>query len=408
MSNFMSLAGLQAASAQLATTSDNVANSGTVGFKKSRAQFADIFAEAPLPTTSKVFNQGSIEVSDNALDMAISGEGFFTLKPSMAALGNVYTRAGSFSVNNERYVVDSFGQYLQTYPVNSDGSIIATGIASAQSLRLPESSGLPRASGNITMGFNLPTDASVITAAFDRNDPSTFNHMTETNVYDSLGYAHTASIYFSRETMADAGAVATSDWSAHVFVGDEQLVANGYNNSLKFDTSGALLSPLADVGYAAFNPQNGADQINLAINFGQYSTQKASPFSVLSLSQDGYPSGRMDGMDIDSNGVVRASYSNGTQVALGQVILADFNDPSGLQAIGNTNFAATVDSGDPDFGRPGIEGFGSIRGGALESSNVDITQELVELIAAQRNFQANAKVFETSSGLTQTILGILS
>jgi len=175
---------------------------------------------------------------------------------------------------------------------------------------------------------------------------------------------------------------------------------------LTYDTFGKLISPKEGVQYSPFDPSNGSDLLNLTVDYGKFSTQYSAPFSVLSLSQDGYPSGQLDGLDIDSAGVVRANYTNGTQVALGKLMMANFANPNGLKQIGNANFVATTNSGTPSLGEAGADGFGSIQGGALERANVDLTEELVNLITAQRNFQANAKAIETSSSLTQTIINI--
>ncbi len=226
MSFYTSLTGLNAAQSQLGITSNNVANVGTVGFKKSRAEFGDIFATSPLENASSAigqgvllkevkqqFSQGNIEFSTNSLDLAISGQGFFALKPNLTSNQTVYTRAGSFSVNNDRYVVDSKGQYLQTFPVNEDGSVIATGLASAKSLQLPSTAGLPQPSSKIELGLNLPADADIITQQsqynddnpyeFDRNDTGTFNKSTSITVYDSLGNPHIATVYYNKNQFRD-------------------------------------------------------------------------------------------------------------------------------------------------------------------------------------------------------------
>lgn len=177
---------------------------------------------------------------------------------------------------------------------------------------------------------------------------------------------------------------------------------------LTFDTSGRLISPKEGAAYTPFDPQNGSDPIVLNVDYGTNSTQFSQPFSVLSLSQDGFPSGKLDGLDIDSSGVVRANYTNGQQVALGKIILTNFANPNGLKQIGDANYLETTNSGEPTLGEAGGDGFGSVQAGALERANVDLTEELVELITAQRNFQANAKAIETSSTLTQTIINIRS
>ncbi|NBQ38267.1 MAG: flagellar hook-basal body complex protein, partial [Alphaproteobacteria bacterium] len=175
---------------------------------------------------------------------------------------------------------------------------------------------------------------------------------------------------------------------------------------LKFDTSGKLASPTQGVVYSPFNPGNGANPLNLTIDYGKYSTQYTQPFSVLSLQQDGYTSGQLDGLNIDANGTVRANYTNGQTKALGKIILANFANPNGLKQVGNSNYVANSVSGEAVLGQAGADGFGSIQSGALERSNVDITEELVTLITAQRNFQANSKAIETETTLTQTIIQI--
>jgi flagellar hook protein FlgE len=175
---------------------------------------------------------------------------------------------------------------------------------------------------------------------------------------------------------------------------------------LTFDTAGKLISPKEGARYTPFDPQNGADLIVLNVDYGKFSTQYSQPFSVLSLTQDGFTSGRLDGISIDSAGTVRANYTNGQQEALGKLILANFASPNGLKQIGNANYVATSNSGDAVVGVAGSDGYGTIQGGALERANVDLTEELVNLITAQRNFQANAKAIETATNLTSTIVNI--
>ena len=245
MSFYTALTGLNAAQAQLGITSNNVSNVGTVGFKKSRAEFGDIFATSPLENASSAigqgvllkkvnqqFSQGNIEFSTNSLDLAISGQGFFALKPSQTSNQTVYTRAGSFSVNNDRYVVDSSGQYLQTFPVNDDGSVIATGLDSAKSLQLPSTAGLPQPSSQIELGLNLPAGAGILPQAaiytsdnpysFDRNDSDTFNKSTSITVYDSLGNPHIATVYYVKTSSATE-ANPTNKWDTKIFIGDKEL-----------------------------------------------------------------------------------------------------------------------------------------------------------------------------------------
>jgi flagellar hook protein FlgE len=241
MSFYTSLTGLNAATAELGIVSNNIANVGTIGFKKSRAEFGDIFATSPLQNASssigqgvllkgvaQEFSQGNVAFSQNSLDMAIQGQGFFVLKPNLTSNQTVYTRNGSFRVNNDRYVVDSSGQFVQVFPVNDDGSVVATGLDSAKSLQLPTTSGLPKASSKIDLGVNLPADAEIIPQQeqfksgaavyrFDRNDPNTFNRSTSITVFDSLGNPSIATIYYvknSNATIEDP----TNKWQTYIYV----------------------------------------------------------------------------------------------------------------------------------------------------------------------------------------------
>jgi flagellar hook protein FlgE len=246
MSFFTSLTGLDAANADLGIISNNIANVSTYGFKQSSAQFGDIYATSPLQNATSTigqgvllkgvtqdFSQGNITSSSNSLDMAIQGQGFFMLKPNLTANTQVYTRDGSFSVNNNRYVVDSAGQYVQVFPVNSDGSVVATGLQSAQSLQLPTTSGLPKASSQIQLGVNLPSDATIIPQestytsggaqyAFDPNNANTYNQSTSITVYDSLGNPSIATIYYvktSNATPTDP----TNKWQTYIYIGGNQI-----------------------------------------------------------------------------------------------------------------------------------------------------------------------------------------
>lgn len=246
MSFFTSLTGLNAATAQLGVTSNNIANAGTTGFKRSRAEFGDIFSSSPLQRASSVvgqgsiiknisqeFSQGNIEFSQNTLDLAISGQGFFALKPDFTSVQTVYTRNGSFSLNSDRYVVDGSNQYLMSFPVNDDGSVVSTARESAQELRIPDTSGLPRATSEINLGLNLPAAAEVIPQreiftsgqaeyVFDPDDPDTYNTSTSITVFDSLGNPSIATIYYAK-TQSATPADPRNKWQAYLFVGGEEL-----------------------------------------------------------------------------------------------------------------------------------------------------------------------------------------
>lgn len=429
MSFYTSLSGLQAAQTDMSTISHNLSNVSTNGFKKSRTEFADVIASSVSlnpnqmigsGTTVKAirqqFGQGGTQQSSSSLDIAISGDGFFAVKPSLDAAGVNFTRNGSFLVDSDRYVTDSQGSYLQVYPVDGSGAVIATGLGSTVNLRLPQTSGVPEATKSVKLGLNLsahasiPKNASRFTPdtpyAFDRFDPGTYNNSTQTTIYDASGNPLTMTNYFVRET-----STTPSTWSVYSFVGDKQLGTNAANPqpiTLTFDASGAITSPTAPTQFAPFTVGTSTTEQSIKLDFGSATTQLGQPFSVNNRAQDGKAVGQLDGVTVGEDGTVRASFSNGDSQALGKIALANFSNPSGLRQLGNSTWAATGLSGEPRLGEPGSNGFGGLMSGAIERSNVDITEELVGLIAAQRNFQANAKALDTASQISQTIFNIRS
>ncbi|WP_066663354.1 MULTISPECIES: flagellar hook protein FlgE [unclassified Sphingomonas] len=429
MSFYTSLSGLQAAQTDMSTISHNLANVSTNGFKKSRTEFADVIASSVSLNPNQMigsgtvvkairqqFGQGGMQQSASSLDIAVAGDGFFAVKPSLDAAGVNFTRNGSFLVDSNRYVTDSQGGYLQVYPVDGSGAVVATGLGSTVNLRLPQTSGVPEATENVALSLNLSAYSSVPSQAsrfgpetpyaFDRFDPGTYNNSTQTTIYDASGNPLTMTSYFVRETTD-----APSTWSVYTFVGDKQLgtdAANPQPVTLTFDASGALTNPTAPTQFAPFTVGSSTTEQTIALDFGTATTQLGAPFSVNGRSQDGKAVGQLDGVTVGEDGIVRASFSNGDSLALGKVALANFSNPSGLRQLGNSTWAATGLSGEPRLGEPGVNGFGGLMAGAIERSNVDITEELVGLIAAQRNFQANAKALDTASQISQTIFNIRS
>ncbi|RYD64740.1 MAG: flagellar hook protein FlgE [Sphingomonadales bacterium] len=429
MSFYTSLSGLQAAQTDMSTISHNLANVSTNGFKKSRTEFADVIASSVSLNPNQMigsgtvvkairqqFGQGGMQQSASSLDIAVAGDGFFAVKPSLDAAGVNFTRNGSFLVDSNRYVTDSQGGYLQVYPVDGSGAVVATGLGSTVNLRLPQTSGVPEATENVSLSLNLsayssvPSEASRFSEdtpyAFDRFDPGTYNNSTQTTIYDASGNPLTMTSYFVRETTE-----APSTWSVYSFVGDRQLgtdAANPQPVTLTFDANGALSNPTTPTQFAPFTVGSSTSEQSIALDFGSATTQLGAPFSIDGRSQDGKAVGQLDGVTVGEDGIVRASFSNGDSLALGKVALANFSNPSGLRQLGNSTWAATGLSGEPRLGEPGVNGFGGLMSGAVERSNVDITEELVGLIAAQRNFQANAKALDTASQISQTIFNIRS
>ncbi len=399
MSFQIALSGLNAASADLGVTSNNIANANTTGFKGSRAEFSDVFASGSIGTGSGVqlsdvrqtFTQGNVNFTNRSLDLAISGDGFFVLSDS----GNqVFSRAGAFGVNADGFVENAQGSRLQAYPVLSDGSF---NTGTLMDLQLTNEVNPPVASTQIEMGVNLPADATPpAVVPFDPANPNTFNNSTSTTVYDSLGAPHTATFFYIKTGAANS-------WETAMTIDGVQA---GPAQPLDFDVNGQVLNPASQViAMPPVNPGNGALDIQLDMVLSD-TTQFGSRFAVNSLNPDGSAAGRLSGMEIDQTGVVYARYTNGRSSALGQVAIANFPNPEGLQQSGDTTWLESFASGEAVRGEAGTSSFGVIQAGALEASNVNLTEELVNMITAQRSYQANAEVISTMDQITQTIINI--
>ncbi len=417
MSFFTSLTGLQAAQTDLSVISHNLANVSTNGFKKSRSEFADVIASSVSQNPSsqigsgvvvkgnrQQFSQGNLVQSQSSLDLAISGDGFFAIKPALDQVGVNYTRNGAFSVDADRYVVDGQGGHLLAYPVDGSGTAVSASLDTAIPLRLPATSGTPVATSTVGITASLPSTATVpTTAPFNRFDPSSYNASTATTIYDADGNAQTLSTYFVR-----TGTGTPSTWNAYSYVGDKQLTVGGSTapTALSFDATGAITAPTGATAFDAFTPASGAAPQSLSLDFGTATKQAAGSFEVSNKSQNGVAVGLLQGVSVDPNGVVSASFSNGTSQVLGKVVLATFANPTGLRQLGNSDWASTGLSGDAILGQANQNGFGGLLSGTIERSNVDVTEELVDLISAQRTFQANSKALDTASQLVQTIIQI--
>ena len=400
----LALSGLNAAQADLTVTANNISNTATTGFKGSRAEFAELFSVSPqgvsnvaigngvrTSNVSQLFNQGNIDFTDNSLDLAISGQGFFILSDGGAT---AYTRAGAFQVDRDGYIVNSQNQRLQAYPPTGTGNFNTGALSDIQ---LVTSESAPAATTSAELVLNLPANATQPTVSpFDPADMNSYNRATSLTTYDSLGAAHTATLYFVKTANPN-------EWTTNLYVDG---AAVGGTNTLQYSNTGALTTPAGgQITFPAYTPATGAAPMNMTFDFGQ-STQYGSTFNVNSVTQDGYTTGRLIGMDIDSTGVVQARFTNGRSLALGQVAMANFANPQGLQQLGDTAWAETFSSGQSLRGQAGNSGFGLVQSGALEASNVDITEQLVNMITAQRNFQANAQMISTADAITQTIINI--
>ena len=413
MSFNISLSGLNAAQKDLDVTGNNIANASTIGFKQSRAEFADLFASSVYSNTktqvgsgvstaavTQQFAQGSLQSTSNSLDLAIKGDGFFVLAPSSTSLERTYTRAGAYQVNDEGYVTTSGGDYLQVYQVSDDGAPQAVSLDSTIALQIPTVAGEPKSTSKVTAALNLPASADVISGVlFDQKDSSTYTSSTSAVIYDSLGQSHTLTQYYTK-----TGTSATnSTWQVQLYVDGTSAAAP---STLTFNNSGILTSSSSISTNALTMLDNGADETQtIDISFESI-TQYASSFQVSSMSQDGATVGQLTNVSIGADGVVAATYSNGTTSKLGMVALAKFSNPQGLTQIGDTSWKESQDSGAAVPGVPNTGTFGSVNSSALETSNTDLSAELVDLISAQRNYQANSRALEVNSTLQDTILQI--
>lgn len=400
----IALSGLNSASSDLSVTANNIANANTYGFKSSRAEFAEVFAagSGSLSTSvsgsgvrmtgvSQSFSQGNVDFTNNALDMAIGGEGFFTLNDSGS---KAYARAGNFSVDREGFVVNPKGARLQGFPpVGKD--TFNTGLL--QDLRVTIGTNAPAQTTLTEVGVNLPADAPLPAApVFDPNDPASYNHTTSTTVYDSLGTGHTATFYYIKDTAAN-------EWLTETYIDGNPV---GAPQPLVFDAEGQITVPAGgQITLASYDPANGAQNIDLTVNYAD-TTQFGEQFAVNSLVQDGFTTGRLVGLDVGSTGVLFARFTNGQSSSLGKVALANFANPNGLGQRGDTMWGESFESGSVVVGEAGTSSFGLIQAGALEASNVDLTAQLVSMITAQRNFQANAQMITTADQVTSTVLNI--
>ena len=523
------LSGLNASSAELRVIGNNVANASTTGFKQSRAEFADIFATSNLGVTANAigtgvrvasvaqqFTQGNIGFTDNNLDLAISGQGFFILNDNGV---NAYSRSGAFGVDRNGYIVNSQQQQLTVFQADPNGNItgamgplqldssdiapqatsmvdisanldasadVPGGLSPTENIALTPAGVLdtndsPVTTANFSMvdrygntinnaalrftytgsgnawdaellvggasttppttasGVNIGTDsitlnwdpdgggqqaslpisidtsgitsqtvsagASSLAAsadgstqqAFDPADASTYNNSTSLTVYDTLGSPHLATMYFRKNGMPN-------QWESYLYVDGTQRSGP---DIMEFSSTGAIQTTTypSSISVPAFDPGGGAASLSLDLDFSN-TTQYGSPFSVSALNQDGFATGRLSGIDIGDTGVITSRFTNGQSRTLGQLAIANFNNTQGLRQLGDTSWAETYDSGAPLVGAPGSGSLGLIQSGALEGSNVDLTEELVGMITAQRNFQANAQVISTADTITQTIINI--
>jgi len=399
------LSGINAAQSDLSVIANNIANANTTGFKGSRAEFADLFAVTGLSLSStevgqgtrlqdvaQSFSQGDINTTGQSLDLAVSGNGFFVVNNGG---GPTYTRAGNFQKSADgNNVVTPDGSKLQVYPSNGAGGFDTSTLTA---LQLNSGQGNAKATGLITVASNLPASSTAPTAAFSASDSTTFNDATPVTVYDSQGGTHQGTVYYVK--------TATNSWDAHVMVDGQ----DAGKQSMTFDASGNLATPTnGKLTFNSINLGNGSSPLALSVNVGK-TTQFGTDYSAGTISQDGYQAGTLSSIGIDSKGIVTANYSNNQSSQLGQIALANFGNVQGLSQIGSAGWKAGTASGAAVMGSAGVGQFGALQSGALEDSNTsNTTEQLVNMIKAQRNYQANAQVLSTDNTLASALFNAVS
>lgn len=454
------LSGLNASAKALDVISNNVANASTVGFKGGQAQFADVYAASlgvggssqvgigtNLSTVQQQFSQGNISNSNNPLDIAINGNGFFRLQKSATDQTTSYTRNGQYHLNEEGYIVSAQLNHLTGYPIENG----VTNRAQLVPVQLDTTGVVPRATGTaqsnpgVTIQINVDDrdEKSIASASpdtlspwssntsFPPNDLNTFNFSTAITIYDQRGNDHTLSMYFTRLDVTSGASPEKNLWQTHYVLDDEDVTSAvvaatsgqaGTTPTVEFAADGTIVtssfSTATDAnnfidyqfnidqatldGIAAFN---GLFTDDIPINFDD-STMFGSGYDVNKLVQDGYPYGRLSGVTISPDGVLQGNYSNGQTKDIAQIVLVDFISPTGLASLGNNQWAETAASGQALVGDPGTGNRGVLQASSVEDANVDLTQELVNMITQQRNYQANAQSIKTQDQVLQTLVNL--
>ena len=398
------LSGLNAAARALDVIGNNVANANTVGFKGSEALFADVYANSlaaaggtgagigvSVAAIQPDFVQGNIRTTSNPLDLAINGNGFFRIEQNGAVS---FSRNGQFHLDKDGYIVNAAGARLTGYGVDAAGTLL---VANPGPLQVSAAQLQANPTTEAGIGLNLDAGEAIIALPFDINDPKTYNRATAITVYDSLGNSHALSTYYVK--------TAANTWSVYGAMDGTALPA--VLGTLNFNPDGTLNTGTTTLPFSVSAAlTNGATTpFAFTLDYGD-ATQYGSPFSVDALTQDGYAAGQLSGYAVGADGTILGRYSNGESRTLGQVMLASFANPQGLQPLGGNAWAETAASGQPLPGVPGSSHFGVLQSGAVEESNVDLTQELVDMITAQRTYQANAQTIKTQDQVLNTLVNL--
>jgi flagellar hook protein FlgE len=419
---YTAITGMNANGTWLSVIGDNIANMNTVGFKASRVAFGDILAGVVgslqvgrgvlINDISPLFTQGSFETTANALDLSIDGDSFFMVSESGA---RYYTRAGQFSIDKDGYIVNPDGLILQGYLTDASGSVTGT----LGDLQIGGRQSLANSTTSATIALNLDSTADIQTTPFTlddngdgtNDDPANYNFSNTITVYDSQGGAHQVTLYFEK--------TADNTWDVHYVYpdpADPLLLTEAGSQTLTFDTNGALVDDNSatsisfDFGASVTSPQD------ISFDFGtgtaesgdgtDGTTQYASDFGVMLLSQDGYPAGNLMNISISEDGVITGVFTNGQTRAIGQIALAKFTAPDKLAKLGRNLYSESYDSGQPIVGMANTSGLGRVLSNSLELSNVDLAEEFVKMISAQRGFQANSRIITTTDEMLQELVNL--
>ncbi|QKJ86759.1 Flagellar hook protein FlgE [Paramixta manurensis] len=407
MSFSQAVSGLNAASNNLDVIGNNIANSATAGFKSSTVSFADMFAGSQVGMGVKVagviqdFNDGTPTNTSRGLDVAISQQGFFRMTDANG--GVYYSRNGQFTLDENRNIVNMQGLNLTGYPVAGTPPTVQTG-ATPVPLSVPTTQMTAKATSTASLVANLnSSDATKTDADFDPTKPDTYNAKSTMTTYDTLGNAHSIDLYFVKTgNTTDADGNISSTWSVHPVDSTTGRATPAFD--MTFNSSGVMTSDATQT--INMGALDGADQQTFALNFTNSMQQNSGASTFGNPVQDGYKPGDLTSYQINDDGMVVGNYSNGETQPLGQIILANFANPEGLKSEGDNVWSSTNASGQPLVGLAGTGNLGTLTAGALESSNVDLSKELVNMIVAQRNYQANSQTIKTQDQILNTLVNL--
>ena len=415
---YSGVSGLNTNSQAMSVIGNNLANTNTVGFKGSRTVFADLLSSSingsggtsqvgrgvGMSKVDQIFSQGTFESTESGLDVAIEGQGFFILKEPGDETP-YYSRAGAFRFDDSGYLINPEGYRVQGKAFDVDGVLTAGG---PEDILIPGTGLIAgNATSTIELTTNLDSSEEIITAAFDYTNPATYNYSSSVQVFDSLGNPHLLSTYFVKT----ANNTWRWGWSAETDATPPVPLGGVLGaTTLSFNSDGILTNALATpptntetIPLASLNWNNGSTPTDIAITFD--TTQFNSDNVVLSQEQNGFGAGNLTGVEIDPDGIVIASYSNGEQTKVAQLVLGKFVNTNGLSLEGNNLYRETTTSGPPRVGLPGAE-LGKVFTNSLEQSNVDMGAEFVRMITVQRGFQANSKIITTVDELLGELINL--